>query len=154
VGLDLEIPVSAVGIRVDRGSGTTNATGDATVNFGSPFSSVPKIFATIVGSEDGIVRIVSKTVNGVVLKVRRFSHAHSFSDSFTTSGPSDTEWGVIEHGMGQCPAGHALCQGISYSRRKYATSVATHTGSVSGTTGGPSALYQTMNFDWIAVEGP
>lgn len=142
--------------RIQVGSGTTDASGDATVSFPNPYPSAPFVFLQAVdAAARGIVLdVVSKSAMGFTVKARKVTglptdtaikDVHYYTASAVTSISATTGSGGVSHShdysgsstTGVPSATTAVMDGYYY------TSVVT---GVDANTGGPSA---TTNFHGI-----
>lgn len=84
---------------LQKGSDSTDANGNATVNFPTVYATTPFVFLQGVdaGAKGIVLDVVSKSTTQFVVKARKVTgitsgsgsaHSHSFSDSFTTSSVS------------------------------------------------------------------
>jgi hypothetical protein len=159
-----------IGAKMQAGAASTDASGNATVAFPEPFSTVPKVFLQGVdASARGIVLdVVSVSATGFSVKARKVTgmgtgsagdHFHSVGVSGTTGTASAYLDAITSITTGTCPAGHANCVVTSYASTPVADSVHTHSCSwtnYTGTTGahthGVDAPALSVSFYWLAVE--
>lgn len=104
-------------LAIQRGSETTDASGDKTVTFPTAFDATPLVFLQGVdaGAKGIVLDVVSKSATQFVVKARKVTgitsgsgtaHSHSFSDSFNTSYVSaGTPSGTISSVSAGTPSG-------------------------------------------------
>jgi hypothetical protein len=131
--------VSPPAVDFQAGSGATDASGEATVTFPRPFSSVPKVFLQGVDtSARGIVLdVVSKTTTGFTVKARKITGVNSGGGVSTVD-----------------PAVGGVAYTHNYSDPEHTHGGTTssggvdHTHSYSGTTGIPSSTTSVADGYW------
>lgn len=108
---------NVLSLAIQRGSETTDASGDKTVTFPTPYAVAPLVFLQGVdaGAKGIVLDVVSKSATQFVVKARKVTgitsgsgtaHSHSFSDSFNTSYVSaGTPTGTISSMSAGTPSG-------------------------------------------------